>query len=271
MFTVGATVPLLVDTTDVDGNDADVSSLTVTVTQPDGTLSSPTVTLGQVGRYTATFVTTQAGRHIVNWSGTGYASSDVFTVLPADPGFILSLDDAKRALRRDTGPADDDDDLRFYLAAVTPIIEDIVGVVVPRQVTEVLWPRADASGKRQVVLARTPIMSVTSLSSQLQGEPLIDPSYLLFDATSGTLSMSNWFDFYGQIAVTYMAGRNPIPPNIILAAREQFRFMWQVGMQGARPGFGDEVDASEWTPSGFAVPRRVVELLHPHKQVAGIA
>jgi hypothetical protein len=55
-----------------------------------------------------------------------------------------------------------------------------------------------------------------------------------------------------------------------LAAEEQLRFLWQLGQQGNRPGWGDAADDVEFTPSGFAVPKRVIELCADSLRPPGI-
>jgi hypothetical protein len=159
--------------------------------------------------------------------------------------------------------------LRLYAEASTAVIEDIVGPVNPRTCTETLEGRADTSARNIVVLSLTPVISVTSITPQMQGLYTPDLAALVIDTTTGVLKLSNWFPFYGPMTVIYVAGRTSIPANLKLAAMEQFRFMWQLGQQGDR--FGGGGDSTEWAPSGFAVPRRVIELCAPNRRAPGIA
>lgn len=271
MFQVGAGVFLEHGFTDADGNAVDVSSPSVTVTAPDLSVTTATPTHGVIGQYSYTFTAAQAGRHVVQWTGTGYVYSDVFVVSPADPLFLMSLDDAKRSLRWGSNPTDNDDDLRTYMAAVTPVIEDLVGPVLPQTVTEIVPALYDGSGRMSVTVSRTPVLSVTSMTSQVNGSVAPNLANLVIDSASGVLRLSNWAGFYGQLAVVYKAGRTTIPANILLAAREQLRFLWQIGQQANRPAWADEPQAAEYTPSGYAVPKRVIELCAPHMRAPVIA
>jgi len=74
-----------------------------------------------------------------------------------------------------------------------------------------------------------------------------------------------------NIVVTVTVGAATIPPNIVLATRELVRHWWQLGRQGNRPAFGNEGVADVSVPSGFAVPRRVIELCEPNRRTAGFA
>jgi hypothetical protein len=48
--------------------------------------------------------------------------------------------------------------------------------------------------------------------------------------------------------------------NFQMAAGELVRFWVQQGKQGWRPNAQMDSDSVAWTPSGFAVPKRVIEL-----------
>jgi hypothetical protein len=62
-----------------------------------------------------------------------------------------------------------------------------------------------------------------------------------------------------------------VPQNVRLATRELVRHHWQIGKQGQRPGGGGAPSAEAWTPSGFAVPRRVIELCGGNARIDGFA
>ena len=70
--------------------------------------------------------------------------------------------------------------------------------------------------------------------------------------------------------MTVSVGSATIPANVKLAARELVRFWWQQGRQANIPAFGEAPDTSS-VPMGFAVPKRVYELLEPNKRLAGFA
>jgi hypothetical protein len=63
-----------------------------------------------------------------------------------------------------------------------------------------------------------------------------------------------------------------VPPNVRLAARELLRHWWQLGKQGqggAGNGFGQ--GAETYTPGGYAVPYRVVQLCGRLNRLGGFA
>ena len=111
-----------------------VASQTVvlTVTAPDGTTATPTVT-ETTGTYSATVATALPGRYLLSWvkaAAPAAAYTDILDVWPADPRFIISLDDARAAVAWTAGNTAKDDTLRLFVAAATVVIEDIAGAVV---------------------------------------------------------------------------------------------------------------------------------------------
>lgn len=236
---------------------------TCTVTKPDGTTTAATVTKTAAGCYQGSYVTTSAGRHRFTFSGSGTNSgalpwSDVVDVWPDDPRLILSLADAKAALNVPAGTRVNDDELRLYIAATTPVIEDIVGAVLTRTEVETF------DGGRTAVLLSERATAVTSVVDS--GTTLVSGTGFVANLTAGIIyagstSSSSCFTAGRQnVVVTYTTGASSIDPNIILAAREEVRFLYQIGQQGGRPSLGGAPADLGWTPSGFAVPKRVIEL-----------
>jgi hypothetical protein len=269
---VGDTVTLTSAPRDGSGNPQTVAALALSVTLPDGTSVGPFTPTGSVGSYSYAYTTTQAGRHVARWTGTGFAYAEPFNVWPADPGALFSVAEAKAALRfASLTPGDDDERLRLYIAAVTPVIEDIVGTVVQRTFVETVSGRADTSGRSMLFLSRTPVVSVQSIVGQRAGTFEPDLSSLVIDSATGGLLLGNWYEWYGPVTVSYTAGMTSVPANILLAAQEEFRYLWQVGQQGNRPSFGEGGEPTMMTPSGFAVRPRVLELCAASRRVAGIA
>src|SRR5690349_3888462 len=109
----------------------------VSITRPDGTVfTAPTPTGPPV---TVTFVPDMAGRWRLRFTSTNPAGaySDIVDVWPTDPRFIISLDDARNAINLPGSvPNNTLDDLRLYVAAATPVIEDIVGPIPDRTETQ---------------------------------------------------------------------------------------------------------------------------------------
>lgn len=261
-FELGQTIAVPMTVLDATNAAANLGTCACTVTLPDGTTSAAAVTNPAVGSYLASLASAQAGRHRFTFTGTGANSgalpwTDVADVWPADPRLIISLADARAALNRTTNVADDE--LRLYIAATTLVIEDIVGTVLARTVIE------EHDGGKSGVLLDQAVVSVSSVV--VDGVTLTEGSDYHVKKASGIIyagssrGPSTFAAGRGNVVVTYSTGRTTIDPNIILAAREEVAFLYRVGQQGTRPNVGGGVpDTMAWTPSGFAVPTRVIEL-----------
>ena len=261
-YEVGQTVTFAVKIYDSTGALADLGggNPTCTVTKPDGTTTTATVTKPSTGNYQGALTTTLAGRYRGTFIGSGTNSgalpwSDVADVWPSDPRLIISLADAKAALNVPSGTRVNDDELRLYIAATTQVIEDIVGNVLSTSITETF-----DGGGYSVLLSQVPsaITSVTVDGTATTNYVANLSSGIVYAGTSGV----PWVFNSGRqnVVVTYAAGLQQIPPNVILAAREEVRFLYQIGQQGGRPSLGGAPQDLSWTPSGFAVPQRVIEL-----------
>lgn len=258
-YEVGQTATVALKVYDSAGALADLGggNPTCTVTKPDGTTTTATVTKNSTGYYQGAYTTTTAGRHRFTFTGSGTNSgalpwSDVVDVWPADPRLIISLADAKAALNVPAGTRVNDDELRLYIAATTEVIEDIVGTVLATSKTETF-----DGGCPSVLLAQVP-SAITSVT--VNGTATTN---YVANLSSGIIHAGPSTVFQGglqNVAVTYATGLQQIPPNVILAAREEVRFLYQIGQQGGRPSLGGAPTDLSWTPSGFAVPQRVIEL-----------
>lgn len=239
---------------------AAAGAATLAVTAPDGTAVTTTVGTADAV-HTSSFTASQAGRYFVAWHATGAESyTDIVDVWPADPRFLISFADARAAISKTTTDPVNDDDLRIYIAAVTPIIEDICGPILVCEYTT----SGDAS-KSALALAHT---DVTVEAVVVDNNALDANHYRASEAAGVVYSVGRSFNGT-TVAVTYSAGSGVIPPNVRLAAREEVRFLWQIGKQGGRPSPLANDSTMAWTPSGFAVPKRVIELCEPNTSVGG--
>ena len=239
----------------------DGATLTVEVIRPDGTPGTATVDQA-TGK--ATLLADMAGRWRISWgTDTGLLYTDVFDVWPEDPRFIISVEDAVEGLSAHRANKGYMDDLRLYIAAATPVIEDITGPMVLSTYT------FEANGGSASVVLSWATQEVTQV--HVDGVPVTDWYVEHSILYAGTRQSSGVFP-QGLLTATVQAGRRSIPPNVRLAARELVRHWVQIGKQG---GGGSTVrqDPTDdvFTPSGFAVPRRVVELCTPHEQIGGFA
>jgi len=237
----------------------------VALTRPDGTSFTPPAVTGPP--VSVEFIPDMAGRWTVRWTSTGSgtvsAYTDIADVWPQDPRFIVSIDDARNALSM---PLNVDpstlDDLRLYVAAATPVIEDICGPVIVKSVTQTVekgWSYAALYER------------VSTLTSVINADLTVVPadSYT-FEIGPGLLTFNS--PTTQRVTITYTTGAAIIPQNVRLAARELIRHWWQIGRQGMRSQNNNlPITADAWTPSGFAVPRRVIELCEPSKKIGGFA
>lgn len=174
---------------------------------------------------------------------------------------LITLAEAKLSIFNSATSTANDADVEAYIEAATPVIEDITGPMLRREVTVAL------DGGRPSVLLPWPVNSVVSVT--VGGVASTDhtvslASGIIYAGSSFAAGVSN-------VVVVASIGPATIPPNVKLATRELVRFWWQQGRQGNRPAFGNDGADSVDVPSGFAVPRRVVELCKPNRRVDGFA
>lgn len=248
-------------------NLVNAGTMTLTITRPDSTVVTvPSVSPTSVGRYEYDYLTTQTGRHVARWAGTGTnpgAKVDVFDVRPADPGYVISLADAKAALNQ-TG-SEHDEELRSMVEATTVEIEAVVGPVVVRSYSEV------HDGGPLLVLRQTPVVTLTTLVPLYTGGATYLPADMDLDPLTGIVRRLDGAWIYGPLRVTYAAGRSPVPANITEAAKIILSHKWETqrGHTGGRPGLGEDTLP---TPGlGFLIPRRAMEALAPHRRAPVLA
>lgn len=195
---------------------------------------------------------------------------------------IASLSETKDYLNIPAADTSHDVELQRFIDAADPVIEDIVGPVNQVQVTE--WYDG---GRATIVLRKNPVISVDTVTEYVNAAPHV-LTVAATPAAGGTYTYSfdpdgilhrtigsgpTWFaGGVGNIAVTYTAGRDTVPPTIKLAALELIRHLYQSTQQGGRPAFGGgALEEGPWAPASFAVPTRVIELLNPYKREPRIA
>lgn len=283
----GAAVPLAWTSTDTTGAPFEGTAVALTVTLPDGTTSSPSVTHNGDGSYSASFTTTQAGHHLVAWTaiaaGAADAFADTFEVQPAQDGTIVSFAEAKEILQL-TGTSEFDARLQGWNGSATSVVEYICGPVVQQTVTETLPSRGTV-----VTLSKPPVIGLLAwtevppelaatgitvasppspmLRTRLYGiEWPLDELYC--DPRRGTVTHTSGLPFYYCAYVwQYQAGRTVIPSGQYDAAKIILEHLYQVYRGGA--GAQDVASGESVTALpgfGFAVPNRALELLQPYSQ-----
>lgn len=163
----------------------------------------------------------------------------------AEPTDVLSLDAAKDSINMSTVNVKDEAVLRRQVAAVSSLMDDLVGPVVQRTVTD----EEHDCRTRRVRLYHRPVASVTTVKESRYGSVSTltavdwgtsgdgyyaakwsrDPSLL-----SGTLTRrfgSRDVPFFGPVQVTYVAGRYEdtasVAPRFTEAAGEVLRRLWK--------------------------------------------
>jgi hypothetical protein len=262
-FDLADTVPLTVEIRDAAGVLVNASSVVCTITLPDTTTTTPTVSNPSTGRYTVDYVTVQPGRHAVRWVSTGPASAftDQFDVRPAAPGYIISLADAKAKLRISATNTAQDEQVRTYVEAATLICERVRGeAIVRRTVSE---PRMLRSYSYELPLWTTPVISLTSIAT-IDQIFTWDVTSFDVDGPSGLLrvKLPGGLPLWGQLTVNYVAGYTVIPANYTMAAKLIVQHLYESerGEKGAaRLGGGEPYEV----PGMGTIPRLAYELLGP--------
>ena len=299
VYYTGMPVPLAFTLVDQNGTPVDpaVTQPVVTVTLPDGTTATPTVTHTGTGTFTAVYNTTEAGHHLIAWACTDAthpgAFADEFDVWSTTSTNVLSQADAKAVLSIAASNTSYDDLVQKVNASVTSWLEWYCGTIVPATVTETL-----RVGGLVVQLSRPPVNSLvawTSVPSQFSADtsrvvpappsPMFPVmvfgvtyplSQLYADPQKGTVRHTSGLPFYyGPFIWQYTAGYTTVPYAIRLAGSITLRHLYGFERGGAAvAAAGSTAGADEMTqmtPFGFAVPNRAIELLAPYQNPAAIA
>lgn len=262
-FDLGDVVPLTVAITNASSAPTNATTVTLTITLPDGTTTSPSITNppATTGTYLYDYLTTMPGRHSARWTSSGPAAAhaDEFDVRPANPGYVISLADAKQQLNMTTTA--NDEELRFYIEATTAIVEQLRGETIAfRTFTE---EREIRTGR--FPLAHTPVVSLTSVAT-VDGFITWDVSRLHV-SPAGVVAPNPYvntglLDLKGWIKAVYTAGYQIVPANVGLAARIIIQHLWQTQRPERGSGNRNSALGESVVPGmGFAVPNRALELL----------
>jgi hypothetical protein len=271
-YDLGDVIPLGITITDSTGANANASAVTCTITLPDGTTSTGSVTNPSTGLYNCDFSPTQTGRHAVRWLATGTNASaytDEFTVRDyADLG-IVGLDEVKAHLNIPTTDTTLDEELRRFIDAATDLAETYVGQVLGRRTfTSELY-----DGGTEFIRIRNP--KAISITSVTENELAVSSSAYVLDYTgqrlyrigSGTLYATNSYGYWVQgmnnISVTYVAGYVNPPMAARQGVLEIIRHLWQT-QRGSMSVMGRSLGGDElYTTPTYSLPRRAMELLDP--------
>ena len=270
-YDLGDKVYLTWNTVDSSGNAVNPGTVTLNITQPDATTSSVTTATSTTGTYTASFLPTQVGRHILAWSATGaypQAYSDIFEVRDINDIGIVGYDEVLEFLNIPAASANENE-VRRFIDASTDLAETYVGQVLGRRTfTNELY-----DGGTEFIRIRNP--KAISITSVTENGLAVSASNYVLDYTgqrlyrigSGTLYATNSYGYWTQgmnnVSITYVAGYVNPPMSAKQGVLEILRHLWQT-QRGAinvmsRTNSGDELYS---TPT-YSLPRRAMELLDP--------
>lgn len=271
MYEVGNTVNGAIDVRTA-GILVDADALPVaTITLPDATTVTTTVTHVSLGHYTCAYTTSQSGDHDLVWTGQvggvngPFPFSDSFYVFsPVD--FVVSLDDAKRHLNITNTTSDAE--LRDFLLRAQTAVESQVGPILPVTITS----RVGRFGNWATTTLSLPVTPVISLGQVIPVGVTATPVTGLTVSPAGVVSSIVAFFFATPYDVTYVAGRVKCPPDLYHGILEMLRHLWET-QRGSNQTVWNNPESLDVTRAHRypdLLPPQVRELLAPYEQ-AGFA
>ena len=270
VYDLGDVVALGITITDANGNPANATAVTATITAPDGTSSTPTLSNTSAGLYDLSYTPTQVGRYTVKWVAIGVNASayaDEFSVRDINEMGIVSLDEVKAHLNITT--TYDDEELRRVIDAASDLAETYVGQVLGRRTfTEELY-----DGGADCIRIRNP--KAINIISVYENGALVQPSGYALDYTgqrlyrvgSSTLYATNsygyWTAGFNNVKISYVAGYVYPPMSAKQGVLEIVRHLWQT-QRGAMNVMNRQLNGDElYQAPTYSLPRRAMELLDP--------
>jgi hypothetical protein len=250
------------------------TTVTLSIFLPDGTPVTPVAMVNDsTGKYHYDFLTTVAGRHtgtIVSTIPTT-ARGFSFEVTPILASTIVSLTDQKNYLGMSLTRTTSDTELLDFMRVATVIIENKVGSVVTRTITDEFQPTGDSLWLKNLPVIGNPTLITPWLTTGIG----YNVAAVRTDSESGRVTNMSGLPFLGgPFAVTYKSGRTVVPANLSLAAKQAVKYMWETQrggmvMVGVRSGEAQEM----FNIAGreYVVPRRVMSAIQPHKQTPRVA
>lgn len=263
-FDLGDTVTLNYQAVDpASGSLIAPGTVTLTITQPNGTTVTPSFTTPATGIYQCLFVPPQSGRYGVNWNSVGPATdyTDAFNVNDAAPPYMVSLASAKKQLNIPDSNTTDDEEILEFIQAATEACEMVTGKAMVTRT--IVLEEHEVTGGR-MALNWSPVQAVT-LVQTIDTFITWDPARLHLNQKTGVLSttfLSGLFELWGRIQVTYTAGFTDLPAKYRIACKMLVEHLWQTRRgTGGSPAPGGLSDATYVPGVAFAIPYKVLELL----------
>lgn len=153
-----------------------------------------------------------------------------------------------------------DEKLTAMINAAEAAIAERVGPLEPTSRTVRVGP------SNQYLFVPSPAVSLTSVVDQ--DGTAVEVSSLHLDSRTGIVTANNGSNFTGRwFDVTYLAGRNPCPADLVLAVKEMVRHLWDTQRGPTRrPGSTASDTTSNTIPgAAYLLPFRVSELIAPYR------
>jgi uncharacterized repeat protein (TIGR01451 family) len=279
VYDLGDVVALGITITNASGTPQNATAVVLTVTLPNGTTATPSVTNSGAGLYDASYSPTLQGRHLVRWVATGTNASaytDEFTVRDLNALPVVSYDSVLSHLNIPAASADAEE-IRRFIDAAQDLAEGYVGAVLGRRSFVELY-----DGNTDVIRLNNPrAISITEVIENgvtlgVADYKLDSTGQRLYRLTSASLTQSTstaygyWATGVNSVQVTYTAGFAITPPAVQQGVLEIIRHLWTT-QRGAvnvmsRTGTGDDF----YPGATYSLPRRAMELLDP-QSLPGLA
>jgi len=270
-YDLGDKVYLTWNTVDSSGAAVNPGTVTLNITLPDATTVSVTTATAVTGTYTASYLPTQVGRHILAWSATGswpQAYSDIFEVRDINDIGICGYDEVLEYLNIPAASANENE-IRRFIDAATDLAETYVGQVLGRRTyTNELY-----DGGTEFIRIRNP--KAISITSVYENGALVSSNAYNLDYTgqrlyrigSGTLYATNsygyWTGGFNNIQITYVAGYVNPPMSAKQGVLVIIKHLWET-QRGAMNVMGRVLGGDElYSTPTYSLPRRAMELLDP--------
>lgn len=222
---VGAVYRTTLEVLDANGAPTAPATKVLTVTLPDQTLATPTVTVDSAGEYHVDYPMVQEGLHKFGWVTTGPVTSKTDYENAVAFRSVIGLAEAREYLKLQDDSQDEI--LRQIMGAATELAESVVGTCVIRTFTNDQIPGYTRS---VIKLPHGPLpsnLAVTSIASVWAQGPVWTTAALSVYPDTGTVEPLNMQGFWlGPWLATYTAGRAIITQKIVLAVKEIIWDLW---------------------------------------------
>lgn len=235
-----------------------------TITRPDLTTSTPTLTVPSTGVLRVDFPTTLVGRYIGHLVTVNPDGAHNFTFDVTDSSLdLVSLADAKTHLGIPATSTTDDEELRSFITAASAYLEGRYGPLARQTFTETRTP-----SRAGLLLSHYPVISLTSVAGAYgYTAPNTDVSTL--HVTDAGMLCSNygaaWLGCY-PLTVTYVAGLITMPADVQKACLEIVKGLWDSQRGAAQTAFDAEMGGTEAMPGMGLTYWRADKLMEPYRK-----